>query len=811
MHLWQDLRFAARTLRKSPGFAATAVVTLALGIGATTAIFSICDALLWKPLPVPNLDRLVTIVQRVPGDPNDWAPVTPGDFADLQRQLTAFAGLTCFDDGNANLIGANGEPESVNQFLVAPNFFEVMGAKPAIGRTFAEGEDHAGRDRVVVLSDALWRRRFGADREIVGKYIRLDDADYLVTGVMPPHFEFPFSTELWTPLSLTGAERASRDRPNLAVMGLLRPGRTPGDLAAQLATVEANLAAQYPDTNKNRRFRALGAQDFFLGHGRSQYLMLWFGSVLLVLLIACVNVANLQFAHALGRSREVAVRLALGAGRRRMMAQFLTESLLLAMLGAPVGMAIASFGIQAFLAGIPRNVARHMGAWNQIALDHRALLFTIAAAAASGILAGLLPALQCSRQDLNEALKEGGHGSSAGRNRQRLRAALVAAEVALSVVLLVGASLMARGLATLAGDSRTFEPSTVLSLRVSLSDNKYPKTRQVAAFYDRVLERASAIPGVKSAFVATSMPYGGHAPERSFEIEGRPAEPGDRPTALYQVVSPNYFSVLHIRLLAGRFLTPGDRETAPAAAVISARTAQRWWPNEAAPIGRRLRVLNPDGPGEWITIVGIVADVPVSVTERAPQSVLYLPLEQAARRAMNVGIRVAGGNPARYARQATAAVLSADSAQLVSEVFTLDELVKFSSLGVTYVAVIMGIFGLIALVLSSVGVYGVMSYLVAQQIPEIGIRMALGAPRVKVLAMVFRRGLAATVAGLGVGLASAFALARLLAGMVFGVSANDPATFLSVPLVLLAAALLAMYIPARRATAIDPLIALRYE
>ena len=561
MHLWQDLRFAVRTLRKSPGFAATAAVTLALGIGATTAIFSICDAMLWKPLPGPNLDRLTVVVQRVAGDPGDWRPMAPGDFDDLRRQLTVLQGLTAWDDGHANLSGAAGQPESVVQYTVAPNFFGVVGVSPAMGRTFEPGEDQPGRDRVAVLSDGLWRRRFGADREAIGKTIRLDDADYVVTGIMPPGFEFPSSADLWTPLALTPAERASRDRSNLAVMGLLRTGRSTADLNAQLAAVETRLAAQYPETNKGRRFRALAAQDFFLGPRRAQYLMLWFGSVLLVLLIACVNVANLQFAHALGRSREVAVRLALGAGRARLVSQFVTESLLLAAIGAPLGLAVASFGVQAFLAGVPGNLARHVAGWSQISLDWRALLFTIAAAIASGFLAGLLPAWQCSRPDLNEALKDGSHGSSAGRGRKRLRGLLVAAEVALSVVLLVGASLMARGISALAGESRSLEPATLLTLRINLSATKYPKQRQVAAFYRRVLEQTAAIPGVKSAFVVSAMPYSGHAVGRPLEIEGRPAEPGGRPAALYQAVSPNYFSTMHAPLLSGRFLGPGDLDS----------------------------------------------------------------------------------------------------------------------------------------------------------------------------------------------------------------------------------------------------------
>jgi putative ABC transport system permease protein len=811
MRLWQDLRFAARTLRKSPSFAVTAAVTLSLGIGVTTAIFSICDALLWKPLPLPNIGRLAMIVQQVPADPGDWAPVTPGDFGDLQHQLSDVSGLTAWDDGHANLMNAEGQPESVRQYTVSPNFFGVLGVAPAMGRTFAGDEDQPGREQVVVLSDSLWRRRYAADRGILGKSIRLDGARYQVIGVMPTSFEFPLAADLWTPLSFTPEERTSRDHATLAVMGVLPRGTGLATLDAQLNTLAARLAREYPETNRNRLFRSLTARDFFIGPRRGQYLMLLFGSVLLVFLIACVNVANLQFAHALGRSREVAVRLALGAGRRRLMAQFVTESLLLAVLGAPLGLAAAAFGLQGFLAAGPHGMVVHMAGWSEISLDSRALLFGLAAAAASGVLAGLLPAWQCSRPDLNEALKEGARGSSYGRVRHRLRSILVAAEIAVSAVLLVGAGLMVHSIQNLAGDSRIFEPSTLLTLRLSVSTNQYPEGRQIREYYRRVLERVGAIPGVRTAFAAVSMPYSGHDTARSFEIEGRTGLPGERPTALYQAVSPNYFNAMHVPLLTGRFLGDADRNGSTPVAVIAAHTARRWFPGERTPLGRRLRILNPGGPDQWLTVVGVVADVPHSPTDRAPLDVLYLPLDQQSRRTMNIGIRVASGDPSRLTKTALAAVRSVDPAQLVSEVFTLEDLVRQSTLGLVYVATIMGIFGVFALVLSAVGVYGVMSYLVAQQIPEIGIRMALGAPRITVLTAVLRRGLIPTLGGLTAGMVLALTLARLLARLILAVPATDAVTFATVPLVLLGAALLALYIPARRATAIDPLAALRYE
>ena len=814
MSLWQDIRYGARTLRNAPGFTLTAVVTMALGIGATTATFSICDAMLWKPLPLPHLDQLVMVMQRLPDDPNDWVANTPADAEDIRRESTSFEGMAFWEGGSANIVGAAGEPERVKGYQVSANFFGVLGVAPARGRVFQPGEDQLGRQHEVVIGDGLWRRRFGADPEILGRPIRLDNDDYTVVGVMPEKSEFPITAELWTPLALDPEEMHSRTKRQLDAMGRLKPGRTAAQAAAEIDAIGARLARQYPDTNKNRRFVALPVRQFLIGPYTGQYVLMLFGAVLFVLLIACANVANLEFARATGRTREVAVRTALGAGRGRLVAQFLTESVLLCLLGAALGLLVASWGLDLNRAGMPPEVEKHVLGWKDISLDGRALAFTLAAAVLSGILAGLAPAWQGSRTNVNEALKEGGRGGATGRAKHRLRAILVAVEIALAVVLLVGAGLMVRGFQTLAASGERYEPATMLTLELEISENKYREGYQQAAFYRQVLERTSAIPGVRSAVAVSSMPYNGQPPWRVFTIEGKPPEPGNLPSGGYQAVSVNYFETMHIPLLAGRLLSAADGANSLRAAVISERMARRWWPGEALPVGRRIQIGVPEEAGRWLTIVGVVGNAPQSVFNREPSAMVYVPYVQAPRTGMDIGVRAGPEghpDPTRLAPAVVAAIRSVDAEQPITLVATLEALRRDEALGIDYVAVWMGVFGLLALALSSIGVYGVMAYLVSEQTHEIGIRMALGAPRESVLGMVFRRGMLTAATGLAAGLAAAYALARLMASLVWGVTATDPATFIGIALALVAAAALAIYIPARRAMLIDPIVALRYE
>ena len=808
MVLWQDVRYGTRMLRNSPAFLAASVLTLALGIGVTTAIFSVCDSLLWKPIPLPHLDTLVMVVGADPADPNDWNRIAPADAADIQRDNTALDEFAGWNDGLANVV-YDGEPERVNQAMVTANFFDTVGVHPAIGRGFQPGEDQPGREREAILSDRLWKRRFGADPAIAGKSVRLDDQTFVVVGVMPSSFDFPLATEVWTPQALTLEERNSRRNNSMVYIARLKPGSSIGRAAAQVGSTAARLATAYPDTNKNRHFALWPARKFLVDRETSEYLVMLLGSVLFVLLIACMNVASLQFARATGRLREIAVRTALGANRSRVVMQLVVESLLLSACGGVLGLAVADWSMAAIKAGMPVEIERYILGWKDISLDGRTLGFTLAAIVLSGIFAGLTPAWQCSRPDLTDSLREGGRGSSVGRGRHMLRSILVSAEVALAVVLLVGAGLMVRGFQTLRNDGASLQPTTLLTLRLALTDHKYHELYQRTEFYRDVIARISVIPGVRSATMATAMPYSDHSSGRLFTIEGRPVEPADLPDGMYQVVNPNFFETLHVPLRAGRFLTDGDGSAAPRVAVISERMAQRWWSKES-PVGKRVKIGAPDSQNPWLTIVGVVGNVVHNPYDRQPRRTIYVPYQQSPSLWMDLGVRTAG-DPLHVAPAVTAAIRAVDPEQPITEMRPLEKAIHDRAIGLNYMAVLMAAFGAIALVLSAIGVYGVMAYIVSEQTHEIGIRMALGAPRQSVLAMMLRRGIFTTAAGLAIGLTAAFAFAQVMASLVYGVHATDPITFFGISLVLLAVTGLAIYVPAQRAMRIDPIVALRHE
>ncbi len=810
MNLWSDIRYGMRTLRASPGFAATAVLTLAFGIGATTATFSVSDAMLWKPVPLPRLESLVMLFQRIPGEPNNWNEVTPADAEDILRQSKSLSIAASWQDGLANLGGSGGQAQRVLQALVSANFFDVMGVQPARGRAFQPGEDQPGREREVILSDRFWQRAFGGDPAVVGRTILVDDQNYVVTGIMPASFDFPLATEIWTPLALTAAQRSSRTSQNLLAAARLKPGHSIEEASAELDAIGRRLEGQYPNTNQNRRFMFWPITQFLVDGDTRQYVMLLMGSVIFVLLIACVNVANLQFARATGRLREVAVRTALGASRGRVIVQLVTESVLLSLAGAAAGLLVAYWSLGLIRGNMPAEVARYIVGWQDMKLDGRTLAFTAAAAVASGILAGLAPAWQCSRPNLTGALKEGGRGGTVGRARHLLRNVLVAAEIALAVVLLVGAGLMVRGFRSLINSGRQFDPASVLTLRMAITDNKYHEPFRRAAFYREVVDRVNALPGVQSAALATAMPYSNHSSRPNITIEGLPAERGDQPWAMNQAVSPKFFSTLHVPLRAGRLINDGDGPDAPLVAVVNERFVQKYW-NGQSPLGRRFKLGMADSKNPWLTVVGVVGNIPHSPYDRNFRRMMFLPYQQAPQLWMDLGVRTAG-DPLSVAPAVLSAIRAVDPEVPASDVQTLEKSIHNSAIGLNYVAAMMGVFGVLALALAAVGVYGVMAYLVSEQTHEIGVRMALGSPRGNVLAMVFRRGLITTFIGLGAGIPVAYWLAtKLVASLIIGVTASDPMTFVGIPLTLIATAVLAIYIPARRAMRIDPIVALRHE
>jgi len=809
MQLWRDVKTGLRALRNAPGYAATAILTLALGIGATTATFSFCDGLLWKPLPLAGMESLAMVVERNPEGAGE-GNLTPADFEDIRRQNSVFSGLAAWDDNNANLVEPGTAPERVDAVSVSANFFEVLSAAAALGRTFLAGEDQRGSEPVAVLSDDLWRRRFASDPAIAGRSIHLNDKPYRVVGVMPPGFQFPKRAQVWIPLAPDAATAASRSSTEFVAIGRLKPGRGAGEAARELAAIGTRLEQQYPATNRGRVFRVMGVQQFLMGDSRSRYIALLFGAVLFVLLIACANVANLQFARALGRTREVALRAALGAGRRRLMALLLTESLLLALAGGGLGLLVASWGLDAWRSSLPAGAEKMVAGLAAIALDRRALLFALLAAVASGILSGLAPAWQWARPDLYEALKEGGQAGSATRSGHRLRGALVAGEIALTVVLLTGAGLMIRGFLALTRSGASLQPASLLTLRLAVSDARYGEDYQLADFYRRVLERVAAVPGVRAAAGATSTPYSDHFTTRPFAIEGRPPEPGHAREAALQTVSANYLATMRVPLVAGRRIEDRDTADAPLVAVVNQHLARRWWPGGESPLGHRIQIGDGSRPRPWTTIVGVVGDETFSIFDRAPHAILYVPYMQAPRGKMDIGVRAAG-DPASLIGSIAAAVHSVDPEQPVTGVRTVEVQIHEQALGLTYVAALLGVFGTIGLVLSSIGVYGVMAYTVSRETHDIGIRMALGAPRRSVMRAMFRRGLATAAVGLGAGLVAALVLARLTASLVWGVGPSDPVTFAVVAVALAASASLAIFIPAHRATRIDPTVALRHE
>jgi len=810
LNLWNDFRYALRTLRSSPGFAAVAVITLAFGIGATTAMFSVSDAMLWKPISLPHLETLAMVLGRVPAEPNSWDNLTPADSADIVRQVKTLDGIASYEEGMANVAGSSGQPQRALQALVTANFFDVMQVQPAVGRGFQSGEDQPGRDREVILSYGFWQRAYGGDSSIVGKNLRIDDQDCVVTGVMPSSFDFPLATEVWSPMALTDAQRASRTSQNLVNVARLRSGSTIPQASAELDAISKRLQEAYPKTNTKRSFMLWPINRFLVDGDTRQYVLMCLISVIFVLLIACVNVANLQFARATGKLREVALRTALGASRVKVVVQLITESMLLSLSGALLGLGVAKWGLDLIRANMPPEVARYILGWGSIALDMRTLGFTVLAAIASGILAGLAPALQCSRPNLTDALKEGGRGSSVGRSRHLIRNILVASETALAVVLLVGAGLMVRGFRNQIDSGRQLEPESLLTLRLAITDNKYPEPHRRADFYREVIDRVNRLPGVQSAAVATAMPYSNHSEGRFVTIEGRPVDPGDQPWATFQSVSPKFFATLLLPLREGRFLSDGDGPESPRVVVINQRFAETYWQKQSA-IGKRFKLSTADAKNPWLTVVGVVANYAHNPYDRTPRRMMFLPMAQSPTLWMDMGVRTAG-DPLLMAPAVLAAVRSVDPEVPASAVQTLAKSIHNSAIGLNYVAALMGVFGTIALILAAVGVYGVMAYLVSEQTHEIGIRMALGAARENVMVMVFRRGMLTIVAGLLVGLPIAWWMARfLVSSLIYGVTATDPATFISIPLTLIATAALAIYIPARRAMTIDPIIALRYE
>lgn len=804
--LWQDLRYGLRMLTKSRGFTALAVLALALGIGANTAIFSVANAFLRKPVSFPQLDRLVAIENLAPEQTVGWNNVSPADYLDWKRQSRSFEQMAAIEESNVNLTG-NAEPERVFGTFVSANYFDVLRVKPAMGRAFLPEEEQPGRNQEAILSHGLWQRRFGSDPSVLGKTVALDGKSCIIVGVMSKEFDYPPAAQLWLPLALDAKRQAVRDDHSLDLVARLKPGVLFGEARAELETIESGLQQQFPKTEKGWEVKVMPLRVRASGELADEYSLLLMAAVGFVLLIACANVANLQFARSASRQKEIALRQALGASRLRVVRQLLTESILMAVAGAGLGLLLAEWGIELTLHYMPPEVERFIPAWKHIRLDSEAFLFTLGITLLAGLVSGLAPAFQSSKPDINEELKEGGRSSTAGRARQRLRSAFVVVEVALSLVLLVGAGLMAKGVRALLDVNRGLSPEKVLSMRINLPESKYKTPQQQASFYDQVLRQFETIPGAQAAIV-TEVPFGGDDDD-AFSIQGRPAKAGEFQIANHETVSPGYFRMMKIPLLQGRLLRDQDGAEAPGVVVISESMAQRYFPGED-PLGRIIKRGQEDSALPWLTIVGVVGDIKYDPYERKEPPPLYVSYHQVPHGYSYIAIRTEG-EPTAFASAVRSRIASVDPEQPVFDVQTLERLISNQVLGLSYVAVMLSVLGIIALILASIGVYGVMAYSVTERTHEIGVRIALGAQQRDVLRLVLGRGVVLTSLGLAIGLPLSLALARLVASLFFGVGASDLVTFGGVTLLMTGIALLACYVPARQAMRVDPILALRHE
>ena len=810
LNISQDIRYGARMLWKHRLATLVCAVALALGIGANTAIFSIAEAFLLHPVPFENVDRIAALIDTRPQQNIDRNSVAPATYLEWQELAKSFEKLGAYAWDEVNLTGAR-EPVKIEGFDVTANFFDVIGVRPKMGRVFLPEEQHSGKDQEIILSYGLWERQFASDPNVLGKNVKVDGKSYTIVGVMNKGFIYPLPAEAWMPIDLDPLQHSMRDSRYLWVLGRTKPHVSVTEASAEMDAITKRQAEAYPDNYKGWRLRVMPLREFATDDLTRQYTLLLLGAVGFVLLIACADVANVQFARVTGRQKELAVRAAMGASRARIVWQLLTESVLLALLGGVLGLIFAQWYITLILVNMPPDVERFIAGWGTISLDAGALLFTMGIALLSGILAGIGPALMTSRTNLSETLKEGSRGSS-GRGRYRLRNALVVAEIALSLVLLVGAGLLVKGFQALLSVNERYRPESLLTLNLSLPELQYKQKPGRISFHEQTLQRLAQIPNVQSAAMATDIPYanGGGANFQTFSVENRqPKQRGELTMATVETVSPNYFGLMEIPLRAGRELKDSDADGTLPVAVISRSLARRYFPEEN-PLGKKIKVGEADGAAPWMTIVGIADDVHYSWIHKEDVPTLYRSYRQAPPYYVSLVLRTTG-DPLGVVPAVRREIAAVDPDLPLFNIKAMDKVISESILGIAYVAVMMGVLGIIALVLASVGVYGVMSYAVTERTNEIGIRMAMGATANDIRRLVLGKGTLLTMIGMGIGLPIAFALATALSSLLFGVRAADPVAFIGLPLILAGVATFASYLPARRALRVDPIVALRYE
>jgi putative ABC transport system permease protein len=809
MSTWlQDLRYGLRMLAKSPGFTTLAVLALALGIGANTAVFSVAIAFLRKPVSLPQVNRLVVPLELAPGQTFGWNQVSPADYLDWKAASHSFEDFGAWRWSGANLTG-KGDPENVEGALVTANFFHILGVEPAMGRPFLPQEEQPGHDHEAILSYGLWQRRFGSDPSILGRTVELDGATYDIVGVTGKDFNFPTGTEIWRPLALKPEEQTLRSDRYIMPIARLKPGISVGEAAAEIRTIEAPLERRFPQTETGWTIKVLPLGVFVAGELSDQYCQLLIGAVLFVLLIACANVANLLFARGASRQKEIAVRQAMGARRLRIVRQLLTESVLMAFGGAAIGLLLGLWGIHVIRYYMPPEIEKYLPMWKHVRLEADVFWYTVAVTVLAGLVAGLAPAFQSSRSDVHEELKEGGRGNTGGLARQRLRSIFVVAEVALSLILLVGAGLMVKGVSALLVVNRNTDSRHILTMVVNLPQSKYKTEPQKLAFFDQALRQLATIPGVRSAAVATSVPFGDYENDDRVSIQDRTFRPGEYPQADLQVVNAGYFQVMNIPLRQGRFLEEADGPDQPPVVVISQSFAERWFPGQN-PLGKFIKRGADDAKAPWLKVVGVVGDIRYNILGSKETPPVYLSYRQSPEGSCYLAVGTEA-EPLSFAEAVRTKIEQVDRDQPLSEIMTLEKVTTDQLLGLSYVAVILAVLGIIALVLASVGVYGVMAYSVTERTHEIGVRMALGAQPHNVLSLVMARGIVMTLIGLLIGVPTAWLLARFLAGLFFGVSATDLATFGGITALMCLITLVACFVPAQRAMQVDPIIALRHE
>ena len=808
----RDLRYAFRMLLKNPGFTAVAALALALGIGANSALFTIINSVLLRPLPYPDSERLLLVKRRFVRGSSPSLSIPLIDY--VRRNNRAFERIAAFDllGAGYNLTGPEGEPERVRGVRVTAEFFRVIGAGPALGRGLLPEDDVPGAPRVVVITHGLWKRRFGADPGVVGRRLTLGAESYAVAGVMPAGFEFVPEADLWTPLQ--PVVKATDVGNYLLCLGRLKASVTREQAQADMERLAQRFRQDYPKhMGPSQSLLLTPLHEQIVGDMRPALLVLW-GAVGCVLLIACANVANLLLARAATRHREIALRVALGARRRRLLRQLLTESTLLALVGGALGLLLGYWGLKALLAAAPARIPLI-----QVGMDARVCIFTLAVSLVTGVVFGMVPALQASRPDLAETLKEGSGRTTSGAGRRRLRSLLVAGEVAIALMLVVGAALLMETFVRLRSVQPGFDPHRVLTMQMSLTGPRFATTALVDDFFRRVLPRLEAVPGVEAAATVTNLPLE-LGPDLPFEIEGR-SDNQNNPSVQWRSTTPHYFRAMKIPLKRGRYFTDGDTALSPAVIIINETFARRFWGNRD-PVGERItlaRAMGREFTDPPRQVVGVTGDVKELGLDQPPPLMAFVPCSQvppALMALLNRLLPVAwvvrtAAEPTGLTAALQREILAVDRSQPVANVRTMEQVLNGSTARQNFSMLLLGLFAGLALLLATVGIYGVMSYSVSLRTHEIGVRMALGAGSRRVAALVLAEGMTLALAGVCVGLAASFGLTRLLAGLLFGVRPTDPATFAGVSILLLAVALAASYLPARRAMRVDPIIALRHE